>query len=173
MNPEFNLYGERPTIPNEPLNNTTRPILIDVDLSKPNTLLEMINSVRYELESRSIEQELTIYFVCGRELKCQDVNLFIDYLQTLENPLSIAVRGYVHFDFIKLLFSFPVIKVASNLKLIYSKAKLHDGLQQMMNNKDIMQKFMQLFISTYHKLEEGTLLDITDMSSFGIKLEQL
>lgn len=167
----MNLYDEPQKIYVDD-SQTTRPILIEIDLSKPLTLLEMINLVRNQIESLPSETEITVYFVCGRECKSSDVGLFVDYLQTIENPLSIAVRGYVHFDFIKLLFSFPSVAVSSNLKLIYSKVKLHEGLVQMMANREIMQKFMSNFISSYHKLEEGSTLDVSDLNSIGIKLNQ-
>lgn len=164
----MNLYEDSPqTTSQQPMST-----LIEIDLSRQQTLMELVNLVRNRIEPLPSDSELTIYFVCGRELKCNDVNLFIDYLQTIENPLSIIIRGYVHFDFIKLLFSFPSTTVNSNLKLIYSKVKLHDALVQMLSNKEIVQKFMTNFISSYHKLEEGSLLDISDLTSCGIKLNQ-
>lgn len=161
----MNLYEDSPQ-------TQSMSTLIEIDLSRQQTLMELVNLVRQRIEPLPSNTEITIYFVCGRELKCNDVNLFVDYLQTIENPLTVIIRGFVHFDFIKLLFSFPSTTVNSNLKLIYSKVKLHDALVQMLNNKEIMQKFMTNFIQSYHKLEEGSLLDITDLTSFGIKLNQ-
>jgi len=167
----MNLYDEPQKIYVDD-NRTARSVLIEIDLSKPLTLLEMINLVRSQIESLPPETEITVYFVCGRECRGSDIGLFIDYLQTIENPVSVVVRGYVHFDFVKLLFSFPTVSVSSNLKLVYSKVKLHEGLVQMMANREIMQKFMSNFISSYHKLEEGTILDVSDLNSIGIKLNQ-
>ena len=175
----FDLYGDEPSHPTDNGSSAlqssfpSNDILIEYDLSKPLTLMEMIGKFRDKTETASDNASVTLYFVTGTTFSCKDVNLFIDYLNSLTIEFRVVLRGFVHFEFIRILWLFPNLIVDSNLKVVYSKPQLHNCLKQLLSNTDVFRRFITRFSETYHKLEDGTELDLTELTAIGINVQTI
>lgn len=175
----FDLYGEQSeTIngaikgsANQSQNSNSNSVLIEFDLSKNLSLFDLIKIFRDKTEELSPDAQITLYFATGNDFNCKDVNLFIDYLQTIERDFRVVLRGFVHFDFIRILFSFRDIMCESNLKIVYSRCKLHECLSQLQSNQDVFRKFITRFMDSYCKLQEGSFLDLTEIGGLGIRVQ--
>lgn len=179
---KFNLYDElsrhntytsnnTPIIKGSPLYSEPDERLIEIDLSEPETLYTMSKRVRDHLKDKPDDYELTVYLVCGN-VPSKDAGLFAEYLKDVTQPIVVAFRGIIHFDFIHLFISNKVY-VNTSSQIMYSRAKLHDTMKNFMIKPDSFKRFMQRFIDEYWKLNENNLLPISELKTLGIEFENL
>jgi len=145
--------------------------MVEVDMSEPNTLFLMSSKVRDALRDKPNDYDLIVYLVCGK-IPSVDAGLFADYLKDVVQPIRIAFRGIVHFEFIHLFLS-NLIHVHSQTQIMYSKEKLHDAMKSFLAKPEAFKKFMQRFVDEYWKLNEGNMLQISELEALGIKTETL
>lgn len=145
--------------------------LLEIDMSEPETLYSMSSKVREVLRDKPDDYELVIYLVCGKRPSV-DAGLFVDYLKDVIQPLKIAFRGIVHFEFIH-LFLINTVHVHSQAQIRYSKDKLHDTMKSFLIKPESFKRFMQRFVDEYWKLNEGNMLQISELEALGIKTETL
>jgi len=145
--------------------------IVEVDMSEPNTLFSMSSKVRDALKDKPDDYDLIVYLVCGK-IPSVDAGLFADYLRDVVQPIRIAFRGIVHFEFVH-LFLTKIVHVHSQSQIMYSKEKLHDAMKSFLTRPDAFKKFMQRFVDEYWKLNEGNMLQISELEALGIKTETL
>lgn len=145
--------------------------MLEIDISEPQTLFSMSSKVREVLMNKPDDYELPIYLVCGNVCS-KDAGLFADYLKDVTQPILIAFRGIVHFDFIH-LFLENEVHINSQSKVMYSRAKLHDTMKNFLLSPKSFKMFMQRFVDEYWKFSEGTLLPISELELLGIETKTL
>tara|TARA_R110000868_G_scaffold12456_11_gene59587 strand:+ start:876 stop:1403 length:528 start_codon:yes stop_codon:yes gene_type:complete len=145
--------------------------VIEVNLSDPETLYSMSSIVRSHLKDKPDDYQLTLYLVCGN-VPSKDVDLFAEYLKDLTQPIVVAFRGIIHFDFIH-IFIDNVVYINETSKIRYSKEKLHDTMKNFLVKPEAYKKFMQRFVDEYWRLNEGNMLPISELGVLGIKTEIL
>lgn len=145
--------------------------MVEVDMSEPNTLFSMSSKVRDALRDKPDDYDLIVYLVCGK-IPSVDAGLFADYLKDVVQPIRIAFRGIVHFEFVNLFLN-KTIHVHSQTQIMYSKEKLHYAMKSFLTRPEAFKKFMQRFVDEYWKLNEGNMLQISELESLGIKTEIL
>lgn len=181
MMEKFNLYDEpRPgtftgnkttILPDSPLNNYNDESMVEIDISEPETLYTMSKGIREHLKDKPDDYELTVYLVCGN-VPSKDAGLLADYLKDVVQPIVVAFRGIIHFDFIHLFIN-NTVYINTQSQVMYSKMKLHDTMKNFMIKPECFKKFMQRFVDEYWKLNEGNLLPISELKTLGIEFENL
>jgi hypothetical protein len=172
----FNLYDDEERSITGTSTNFINPdqedgTLLEISLSEPENLYTMTSKVREFLKNKPDNFELTLYLVCGNN-PSKDAGLFADYIKDLVQPVVVAFRGIIHFDFIH-LFIQNVVYVNNSCQIEYSKHKLHDTLKNLLEKPDSYKRFMQRFVDEYWKLNEGNRLPLTELEKLGIKTEIL
>jgi len=145
--------------------------VLELNLSEPETLYSMTSRVREFLKDKPDDFEFTLYLVCGN-VPSKDAGLLADYIKDLTQRTTIVFRGIIHFDFIH-LFIQNMVYVNKSCQVQYSKTKLHDTLNNLLEKPDSYKRFMQRFVDDYWKLNEGNLLPLAELEKLGIKIEQL
>lgn len=161
--PTDNLVWVNPPLPPRP-----EFLKFDVDLSKGSTLCELIDQFRKLTEIHPYDVPVYVYIVSGNEFKCDDFQLFVNYLKTLPwLNLKFVFRGIVHSNFGWLLFE-PnlIIKQGSTFK--YEPEKLYLWLKSCQYKDEILKNIVLGFKYNYHYPKQLTL---GDLESIGFKLE--
>lgn len=165
----FSLYEDaRKTTTDNP---DVEGLLVEIDMSEPHTLYSMCKPFRDATKDKPDDLPVTLYLVCGNTCS-RDAGLLAEYFKGVSNPLQIAFRGIVHFDFIQLFLDHTVY-LNTESQIVYSKTKLHDTLKNLLLKPEAYKKFMQRFVDEYWRLNEGNLLPYTELLSLGIKVELL
>lgn len=150
----------------------TEEPLLEINLSEPETLYSVSCKIRSFLQDKPDDYQFTLYLVCGN-IPSKDANLIADYIKSITQPIVIAFRGVVHFDFIEVLVNREVY-ISPSSQIQYSKSKLHDTLRNiMLGNSEISTKFMKRFIDEYWKLNEGSMLPISELAILGLNIKSL
>jgi hypothetical protein len=157
----------------EPSSSTTSTqVLIDIDLAKKLTSLELIATVRDKMETVMENQSVILFMVGDTDLE-QDYSDFVIYLKnkflTNEN-CQIYYRGHFHLEFLNLLEHNSVF-LSSTVRLVYDAQKLHRILSVVKEMNDrLLNKFIERFISTYHRYGLAY-LPITELNTLNIDYE--
>lgn len=157
----------------EPSSSTTSTqVLIDIDLAKKLTSLELIATVRDKMETVMENQSVILFMVGDTDLE-QDYSDFITYLKNkflINENCQIYYRGHFHLEFLNLLEHNSVF-LSSTVRLVYDAQKLHRILSVVKEMNDrLLNKFIERFISTYHRYGLAY-LPITELQSLNIDYE--
>ena len=162
----INIYDDESVM----VNNTQ--ILIDINLAKKLTSLELIAMVRDKMENVTDSQNV-IMFMVGEPVLEQDYSDFITYLKTkflINENCQIYYRGHFHLEFLNLLEHNSVL-LSSNVRLVYDAQKLHRILSVVKDMNDrTLTKFIECFIFSYHQYVLAY-LPITELQSLNIDYE--
>jgi len=143
-------------------------ILIEIDLSQ--NLYNLCKPIRDHLKDKPETSHLNVYFVSGTT-SSPDIHLFLDYLKTLPNPISVYFRGIVHTNLLPLFFKFEKILVDKDCRLKYDPKELDILMCNLLFNPMIFNNFVQRFSSEYYKIKSQTYLDLTELNMIGFNLQ--
>ena len=142
--------------------------LIEIDLSQ--NLHNLCKPIRDYLKDKPETLNLSIYFVSGTT-SSPDIHLFLDYLKTLPNPISVYFRGIIHTSLLPLFFKFENILVDKDCRLKYDPKELDILMFNLLINPMIFNKFIQRFSSEYHRIKSETYFDLTELNTLGFNLQ--
>lgn len=163
----YNIYDD------DPKTKTTQSdfnieLLIFLDFEKQ-SVSDLIKSVRDVVMDKPDGTNIQLYIISGYECK-PDIDIFVNYLSTLQYDFTIIIRGIIHPYFIQLL-EYNEVRIEQNSKLIYRKEHLHDLLKNLIKNSNVFRTTIQFFIEKLNTVHESTLLDVTDLKSLGFKFQ--
>lgn len=142
--------------------------LIEIDLSQ--NLYNLCKPIRDYLKDKPESLNLNVYFVSGAT-SSPDVHLFVDYLKTLPNLVSVYFRGIIHTNMISLFFKFENILVDKDCRLKYDPKELNFLLSNLLQNPMIFNNFIQRFSTDYHRIKNETYFDLTELNMLGFNLK--
>lgn len=164
----YNIYEDDVPKVKPDLTQPIPELIVFLDLEKQ-SISELTKSVREFVVDKPEGSPVQLYILSGYECK-QDVELFVNYVHTLNYDFTIIIRGIIHPYFIRLL-EYPKVQIERNSKLIYRKEHLHDLLKNLINQNDIFRLTIQFFIQKLHSTHESVLLDVTDLQALGFKFQ--
>lgn len=172
--PNFNLYEDDiSSLSGSPNGgNNDSDILIEIDLGEKSTLFDLCKPIRDYLSDKPEDLKLTVYLVCGMT-SSSDASLFIDFLKTVSNPISIVFRGVIHISFIELFLRFDDVVVIPGSTFRFSEKDLHQFMKKLLAKPELYRNFIQRYSDQYWKLKEGDYIDIDELILLGIKLQKL
>lgn len=148
--------------------DTEQSFLIEIDLSQ--NLYNLCKPIREYLKDKPETLNLSVYLVSGTT-SSPDIHLFLDYLKTLPNPISVYFRGIIHVNLLPLFFKFENILVDRDCRLKYDPKELDILMFNLLVNPMIFNKFIQRFSTDYHRIKNETYFDLTELNILGFNLQ--
>lgn len=148
-------------------------IIVEIDLSgEKRSLMDLINMIRLQVNNRSDDLLVTLYFVAGNVCTSNDWNGLIDYINSLPNPIRAVYRGTVFPETVKVLTNFNTLIVDKSIKMLYVAEKLSDVLNTLLDKPELFRGFMEHWISDY-RYANKVYIPFADLVKIGFKFEIL